>query len=202
MLAFVPSGSGPILEIGCGAGGFLSLLKHRNNLSETWGVDLLPPSELISKPDHYFRGPIEESIVKLPRNHFDIIVVNDVLEHLVKPEEILERLTHLLTPEGRIVGSIPNVLHWTVLEGLIVHRDWRYENFGILDRTHLRFFTRKSILRMFSEAGLVVEKISGVNGQLSAKAFLLLILSFGILNETYPLQWAVVARKPTTSGKR
>lgn len=201
MLAFVPSVSGPILDIGCGAGGFLSLVKQSRDVSETWGVDLLPPNELKFEPDHYFSGPVELSIDKLPRSHFDLIIVNDVLEHLVKPDEVLKRLARLLTPGGRIIGSIPNVLHWTVLEGLLMKGDWKYEDFGILDRTHLRFFTRKSILRMFSESDLVVEKIVGINGQLSAKALLLLLFSLGLLRETFPLQWAVVASKGSSGGR-
>jgi 2-polyprenyl-3-methyl-5-hydroxy-6-metoxy-1,4-benzoquinol methylase len=199
MLDFIPLHSKRVLEVGCGAGVFLSQLSARGAL-ETWGIDLISQSELIFQPDFYLEGPIEDSISKLSAGAFDCIVLNDVLEHLVDPLNVLSHLTPLLSPNGRIVGSIPNVLHWSVLIALLVKRDWKYEDFGVLDKTHLRFFTRKSIVRMFEDAGLQIERMVGINGRIGAKDFALLTISLGFLRESVPLQWAVVAKSGTTSG--
>jgi hypothetical protein len=67
----------------------------------------------------------------------------------------------LLAPEGRVVASIPNVQNWAVLKDLIFGR-WNYTEEGLMDRTHLRFFTLDGILEMFAQAGLGVEFISVV----------------------------------------
>lgn len=193
MIKFIPLNICRVLEVGCSTGLFLSQLSKRG-ASETWGIDLLPHAELDFEPDFYFEGPIEESISKLPQAAFDCIVLNDVLEHLVDPLNILNNLSPLLSPNGRIVSSIPNALHWSLLIALIVKKDWKYEDSGILDKTHLRFFTRKSIVRMIEDAGLKIESMVGINGQLGLKSIALIVISLGFLRESEHLQWAVVAK--------
>jgi 2-polyprenyl-3-methyl-5-hydroxy-6-metoxy-1,4-benzoquinol methylase len=88
---------------------------------------------------------------------YDVILALDVLEHLREPLPALRALAALLAPGGRLFLSVPNVAHWTVRLGLLAGR-FDYAETGILDRTHLRFFTRRSLLAACAEAGLAVEE--------------------------------------------
>lgn len=88
---------------------------------------------------------------------YDAVLALDVLEHLPEPARVLSALAGLLAPGGRLVVSVPNVAHWTVRFGLLFGR-FDYVETGILDRTHLRFFTRESLLEACTGAGLIVEE--------------------------------------------
>jgi 2-polyprenyl-3-methyl-5-hydroxy-6-metoxy-1,4-benzoquinol methylase len=85
---------------------------------------------------------------------FDAIVLGDILEHLPEPNEILARLSGLLAPGGSVVLSVPNVAHGSVRLALL-QGSWDYRDLGLMDRTHLRFFTRATLLAMVRSAGLV-----------------------------------------------
>ena len=91
-----------------------------------------------------------------PRGYFDVITFADVLEHLRDPAALLRHLRGWLSDTGNIVCSIPNVRHESVLLPLLVQGRWNYEDAGILDRTHLRFFTLDSMLRLLRETGYEV----------------------------------------------
>jgi len=88
---------------------------------------------------------------------YDAILALDVLEHLAEPVRVLSALAGLLAPGGRVVVSVPNVAHWTVRFGLLFGR-FDYVETGILDRTHLRFFTRELLLEACADAGLAVDE--------------------------------------------
>ena len=89
---------------------------------------------------------------------FDAIVYGDVLEHLSDPLPVLVALDRSLAPEGRVLVSVPNIAHLWVRLSLLLGR-WDYADRGILDRTHLRFFTRRSFVRFLGEAGLDIEEL-------------------------------------------
>ncbi len=86
---------------------------------------------------------------------FDLIVYGDVLEHLKDPLGVLQMLNRTLAPDGRVLVSVPNIAHFWVRLNLLVGR-FEYADRGILDRTHLRFFTRRSLHRLLQDAGLEV----------------------------------------------
>jgi 2-polyprenyl-3-methyl-5-hydroxy-6-metoxy-1,4-benzoquinol methylase len=94
---------------------------------------------------------------------FDCIILNDVLEHLVDPFEALLYCRELLNSQGRVVASIPNVRYFDNIWNLLVHKNWEYTDWGILDKTHLRFFTKRSILSTFSDLDYDIETIDGIN---------------------------------------
>ncbi len=154
--ACVPGTAKTILDVGCASGCLGAALKKRQDCFVV-GVEYEP--EIANKAryllDDVIVGDIEEKIDVLPSAYFDCIVLADVLEHLRFPEAVLQKLNRTLKDTGTIVASIPNVRHWSVLRPLL-EGDWNYEDAGILDRTHLRFFTRKSILKIFADSGYAV----------------------------------------------
>lgn len=88
---------------------------------------------------------------------FDLVLMGDVLEHLVDPWTALQHARSLLSPDGRIIISLPNINHYTTLLSLTLMQRWPYRSRGIHDRTHLRFFTRKNMIEMYRAAGLTVD---------------------------------------------
>ena len=196
MLEFVPEDSRRILEVGCGEGLFSEELK-KTLQAEVWGIeaDSNAAEKAKSKTDKVLHGDVNVLIDDLPDDYFDCIVCNDVLEHLVDPYEVLTRLKGKLSGKGVIVASIPNVRHISVLKDLILKKQWRYADDGILDRTHLRFFTRRSILEMFDGLGFDVIRIKGINKTSSFRKFHLWnILCLGHLSDARYSQYACVAR--------
>jgi hypothetical protein len=118
---------------------------------------------------------------------------------MVDPYSALEYAKSLLSPGGKVVASIPNVRYFGNMWLLLVHRSWEYTDAGILDRTHLRFFTKKSIEAMFSDAGYAIETLEGINPVeiyepwFRSKFRALNTLTFSAINDMRWLQFAVVA---------
>jgi 2-polyprenyl-3-methyl-5-hydroxy-6-metoxy-1,4-benzoquinol methylase len=83
---------------------------------------------------------------------FDVIMFGDVLEHLVDPKTVLEKVKELVAPGGLVLASVPNVAHGSVRLALL-RGEFRYSELGLLDKTHLRFFTRQTLAELFDEAG-------------------------------------------------
>ncbi len=187
-----------ILDFGCGNGGFLYLLKKRN--FETWGVE--PIKEIAdmasNKIDKIFNETAESSMPLLPNNYFDYITFNDVLEHMENPWNILKQSSVKLNKEGRILASIPNVRFYNNLLNIFLKKDWKYENAGILDKTHLRFFTKKSMFRLFIDSGYIIEKIVGINGPRKlykvCTAFFFNIITLGFFSDIVYPQFLIIAK--------
>jgi len=164
MIAFVPSNSRRILDVGCGFGMFGELLKQKIPEAEVHGCELSPiaQSEARKRLDLVFEGAFEN--LKLPVNcNYDCIVFNDVLEHMIDPWAALEKARTHLSANGRVVASIPNIRHFPTVWKLVVYGWWNYGNKGILDKTHLRFFTKESIRTLFEESGYEIETLKGIN---------------------------------------
>jgi 2-polyprenyl-3-methyl-5-hydroxy-6-metoxy-1,4-benzoquinol methylase len=147
-----------VLDVGCCFGGFGALLESRG--IETWGIE----------PDPTYAATAEGRMTKVIRGFFpgaapsdekfDCVTFNDVLEHMVDPAEALATTRDLLDPGGWVLASIPNIRHITVLFNLIVKGRWDYTDTGILDRTHLRFFTKATMRELFEATGFRVESIT------------------------------------------
>lgn len=149
-----------VLELGCGAGSTLAWLKYCYPKCNTYGLEINPYIARTAKEriDYLFVGDCEELELPGTDNSFDFIICGDVIEHLVDPWKLVERVRNRLKPGGQIAVSIPNVQHWSIILDLI-QGNWNYSNSGILDRTHLRFFTVNTIVSLFQNAGFTVEKI-------------------------------------------
>jgi 2-polyprenyl-3-methyl-5-hydroxy-6-metoxy-1,4-benzoquinol methylase len=194
MMAFVPSTAQRVLELGCAEGDFANQLK-RHTGAEVWGIEFNPTAaEQASKViDHVLVGDAEERIGQLPDDYFDVIVCNDVLEHLVDPNSVLKMLKRTMKSDAVVIASIPNIRHFPALAQIVFRKDFPQREIGIFDRTHLRFFTRKSIIRMFEEAGYAVQKIKGINGYCGPLGYLLIAVSLGYFADSFYLQYACVA---------
>lgn len=195
MLKYLPENSKKILDVGCGNGAFASLLKQKNQ-AEVWGIELMEKEAIIAKEivDKLFIGNCEKYINDLPDNYFDAIYFNDVLEHLADPYSVLEDLKCKLAPNGVIISSIPNVRFFRTFSKVVFLKDWKYDDFGIMDKTHLRFFTNKSIKRMYEELGYEILIHEGINKSRSLKPILFNFLTFFSQMDIRVLQYATVAR--------
>ncbi|MGH8539609.1 MAG: class I SAM-dependent methyltransferase [Stenotrophobium sp.] len=195
VLKFFTPGPRRILDVGCGSGNFGAGLKARLG-AEVWGIEYQAAvaERAHSRLDKVYAGDVMQLVDMLPPAHFDLIVFNDVLEHLADPYQLLVKIKRCMTPDGRIFCSIPNFLYFNALRTLLIHKDFKYEDSGIFDRTHLRFFTRKSIVRMFDELDYDLELIEGINPKRHWVFRLLNILLLNALSESRYLQYACVAR--------
>ncbi len=170
MLDLVPRGIGRLLDVGCGWGGFGHAVKERDPGVEVWGVETSATAceSARGRVDRVVHGAFPDALgPDTPR--FDCVVFNDVLEHLVEPGDALARTRPLLEPGGVVVASIPNVRDLRVVFPLVVFGRWQYTDVGLLDRTHLRFFTRSSIVELFSTSGYTTERVDAINLGLSER---------------------------------
>lgn len=150
----VPRSTRRLLDVGCGGGDFGYALKQRG-LNEVHGIELVERAcnDARKVLDSALLGNIEEMDLPYEDGYFDCITFSDVLEHLRDPVSALKKAARVLASDGTMVMSIPNVRFHQVLTMLLDGR-WKYEDAGILDRTHLRFFTATDMYAMVKEADL------------------------------------------------
>jgi GT2 family glycosyltransferase/SAM-dependent methyltransferase len=162
--ALLPLTARDILDVGCGAGRFGAALKARQPCRVT-GLEIDPAAATAarSRLDAVHEGDLETLVPPFAEGAFDAIVCGDVLEHLREPLAFLRRARTWLRPGGTMVASVPNVRHHTVVRSLL-SGNWTYEPAGLLDRTHLRFFTRRETEKLFHRAGFAIEGMAFVPG--------------------------------------
>ncbi len=155
MLERIDQGS-EVLDVGCWSGAIGAFL-GRERAAVVDGVE--PELEMAAcAASHYrsvYRSTIEQAMEELMterRHSYDSLLFLDVLEHLVDPRGVLIASHELLRPGGTMLISIPNVAHWSLRLELLRGR-WHYRDNGLLDRTHLRFFTKSTALELVREAG-------------------------------------------------
>ena len=160
MIQLIPPESKRILEVGCGGGETGKTLREKG-LEEIVGIEINEEfaKEGKSNYDRLIIGDVEKITLPYEEGHFDCILYGDVLEHLVDPWQVLENHKAYLKSRGTIICSIPNIRHYRIIKKLVFKGKWEYEESGIMDRTHLRFFTLHSIQKMLDEAGFEIEKI-------------------------------------------
>jgi 2-polyprenyl-3-methyl-5-hydroxy-6-metoxy-1,4-benzoquinol methylase len=139
-----------VLDVGCGQGELGHLLKERGH--HVTGIDRVPPLFAL---DEFFQADLSQGLPVDPARRFDVILLADVLEHMSEPLELLKEAKALLAPSGSLLVSLPNAVHWSVRLQVYAGK-FEYTNKGILDRGHVRFFTRASAKRLFREAGLEI----------------------------------------------
>ena len=149
--------------------------------------------------DRVWRGdaalaPLEAEIAP---ESLALVLCLDVLEHMSDPWTMVRRLSALAAPGGRLILSVPNVRHWKFLWRLFALGDFAYRDAGLLDRTHLRFFVRKTAIELATCGGLsLVAAVSAQRWRFPQPRWWLHRASAGRLDELVAKQWLVVAEKP------
>lgn len=153
----IPSSANIILDVGCGKGKLGFSLKQQTRGRKVYGIEYLPAmaSEAEKVLDGVLVGDLHTMSISFPVKFFDCMIFADVLEHVVDPAAILHKLRPHLKKDGIIICSIPNIRHYTAI--LKVIRGWEYDQYGLFDRTHLRFFTLKSMTHLLRETGFSLE---------------------------------------------
>lgn len=148
-----------VLEVGTATGATTRVLRERG--CRVTGVEVDPDAAELARPhcERMVVGDIEAMDLEevFGSQRFDVIIFADVLEHLIHPERILRGVRDLLAPGGAVVASIPNVAHASVRLALLAGR-FEYTDRGLLDRTHLRFYTRTSMDELFRGTGYAIER--------------------------------------------
>ena len=163
MAKLIPGTAKFILDVGCSSGNFGQLLKQKKD-TIVWGVEPnKEASELAKKKlDKVFCNYFDDNL-DFEDQRFDCIIFNDVLEHLIEPLAALKLCKRILNQNGCVVCSIPNIRYFEAMRHILVEKDFQYTRSGIFDATHLRFFTKKSIERLFVDAGFHIKTIEGIN---------------------------------------
>jgi methionine biosynthesis protein MetW len=162
LLSMIPEGS-RVLDVGCGTGSISCLIRDKRSADV---VGLEPNADRARRTAErgitVEMGTFSEDVV---RRHgtFDVVLFADVLEHLEDPAAMLRQVRGALRPRGRVLASIPNVAHWSVRLNLLVGR-FDYQPTGIMDATHLRWFTRAGVARLFRDSGYRVRELRGSAG--------------------------------------
>ncbi|TDG35301.1 class I SAM-dependent methyltransferase [Pedobacter changchengzhani] len=196
LLKFLPKTFTSILDIGCAGGNFGQMLKELYKC-EVWGVEPGENSAKIAstKLDKVYHGPFDNE-TDIPANkQFDCIFFNDVLEHLAQPEEALLLATKYLSPTGCIIASIPNIRFYPAIISLLRHKDFKYLDAGVMDKTHLRFFTKKSMIRLFEESNYIVKTVEGINRHTFKYLEILNFFLLKSIDDMHYPQYAIVATK-------
>ncbi len=151
-----------ILDVGCSEGYLGGYLK---NLGHTvLGVEMNPQSAHKASEvlNSVYNGSISEYFNHHSDEKFDVILFGDVLEHIADPNQVLESCHNHLHRDGFIIASLPNVAH-AAIRAMLLEGRWEYAELGILDRTHLRFFTKDSARALFEQAHYDIERIGQVH---------------------------------------
>jgi SAM-dependent methyltransferase len=155
--SFVPSSSARILDVGCGTGTLGERLRREQ---ERFVVGITYSAE-----EARLAGTRLSQVICAELNEFDFsglgtfdcVVLSHILEHLYHPEDFLQRLKSVLSPESVVVVALPNVLWWRQRIQFMIGR-WRYHDWGILDRTHYRFFDSQSSRELLEQAGYEIDR--------------------------------------------
>lgn len=212
LLRLLPAGASSIIEIGCSSGALAREYKKINPECDYHGVEIDPAYvELAGRYcDSTELQNIEEVDLSFYRRnkHRDVWVFGDALEHLRDPWGVLNNIRAVLPPTGVVVACIPNAQHWSVQVRLSLGA-FRYEESGLLDRTHLRWFTKSTIIEMFNDADFSVsEGIPRIFDEPDRERFLPLIGEIArvagadsqqAILEATPLQY-VIRAVPNVSG--
>lgn len=155
MVGWVPTGA-RVLDVGCGTGSLSSLIREHCQ-AEVVGVEPDPARvEMARACGLRVHAGVLELGLRQELGEFDVVVFGDVLEHLSDPYEVLTTALGFLKAGGLVLISVPNVAHWTMRQNLLRGR-FNYESSGIMDATHLRWFTQRTLVALCESVGLQVE---------------------------------------------
>lgn len=187
-----------ILDVGCGMGRLGAKLKQDVPGRQVFGIEQNKLAARNAKKvlDGVLTGDVQSSRLPFKPSMFDCMIFADVLEHVVDPGAVLQRLKRFLKKDGSIICSIPNMRHYTVLLKLIT-QGWQYEEYGLFDHTHLRFFSLATMKKMLVDEGFRTEYIEP-RIVASMKMKFLNRMLLGKLEEFLAFQYLIKARNSTS----
>jgi len=193
-LDLVPRGTRRLLDVGCGSGGLSIRLKEKG--IETVGVEKDKKLYSLAKEklDAVILGDIENLKLNYPEGYFNCILYADILEHLIEPLNILEKHKIYLQKDGCVIASVPNVRYYKIILRLILSGAWDYNDAGMLDSTHVRFFGLVNIVELFEKAGYEIVEIR--RNVIAARGFRVLnFIFFNNLKDFLTYQYYIKAKK-------
>lgn len=196
IVPFIPADASRVLDVGCASGGFGAALRRaRPDVRELEGVEPLQSEAVVARQGAYdviHDGCFPEALSAATRE-FDGIVMNDVLEHMIDPWGAIDSARDFLKPEGWIVASIPSIQYLPIWWG-VFRGTWEYADEGTLDRTHLRFFTRSSMMDLFKGAGFDVVLATGINSLFGHPRYRRAKFLNRVIGDRQFVQFVIVAR--------
>lgn len=173
-----------ILDIGCGAGATLVALKQRDPTAFAMGLEGHPPAAAMARQRSAIDQVVEADIMdpawpQATGGDFDLIVISHVLEHLPDPAGMLQRAKGLLAPGGKLLVAVPNARHASLVLPLLLFGEFRYRDAGVLDETHLKFFTARSAARLYRDNGFEISRMQLEVGGTRSRILLALTLGLG-----------------------
>ncbi len=195
ILDLIPGSTKHLLDVGCGMGTISSMAKKKFNIDEVIGIEKFENAASIAstKLDKVICGDIETLQLEYNNNYFDCILCADVFEHLINPENVIRKLHNLLSDNGVMITSLPNIRHIVPLLKIIFDR-LEHEESGVLDKTHLHFYTLHTMKKMFTETGFEIQRIEN-NRSISLKFKIANIITFGLFKPFSIYQYIFVLRK-------
>jgi len=185
-----------ILDVGCAEGWTAAYLKEQGFCDWVSGLEPIAEIKTADRLDLALRCSLETALDQNLLPQVDTILCLDVLEHLVDPWMAVRRLAELLPKGGSLIASIPNIRHYKLVLNLLFKGRFRYETHGILDSTHLRFFTRETAVELLEQAGL---KVTVVYPQPTLKPWknkwIVNKLLGGLMTDLYPIVFHLRAEK-------
>lgn len=194
----LPPQCGRVLEIGCGSGATLGWLRRHKGASHTVGVEIFEAAAQSARAhaDEVYCLDFERAELPMECSQFDVILCLDVLEHMVNPWQVVDRLvSRHLAPGGTLIVSLPNVRHYSVVLPLLFQGRWDYQDAGLLDRTHLRFFTRDTAIHLLSHVQLEPVHCRGAGFDWPSRKGICNALTGGVFRELLTYQYLLSARK-------
>jgi SAM-dependent methyltransferase len=157
----VPDGPNLVMDLGCASGRLGQRLLELNKAYKLVGVELFEPAarQAMKFYENVYIADIEDLCLDYDK-HFDIVICGDILEHLKDPLKTLTRIHKWLKDDGLLICSFPNIRYWRIIRDLMLRGEWKYTTSGIMDQTHLRFFTVRSFKRILNEASFDVVRVN------------------------------------------
>lgn len=198
IIPHLPPAPKRLLELGCASGGTVAHIKTLHPNMWAAGVELHAESAALAREhfDVVWQGTVEDTpwTSEIAPASLDVILCLDILEHLVDPWMVVKKLSPLLAKNGALIISIPNVRNLKFLRKILINGDFRYKDAGILDRTHLRFFTRATGIELATCGGLILEKAVRAHEWKSTDLRTILShITGGKSDEIIAKQWIIVA---------
>ncbi len=164
LLRHVPSSAQRILEIGCARGRLGYELKRQQPTRTVLGIERDPAAAQVARGrlDEVFVCDVEFTLPDIEPGSLDCVIFGDVIEHLYDPESILRSARELLSPDGVILVCVPNICHFSIVKALL-RADPMYQPSGLLDATHIRFFSHATFIKMLLDVGFLPDIVHTIN---------------------------------------